>query len=88
MFYDARSQNMAMSRDPKSKFRNKIIFFLILHLILGKVTKFVIEKLSTSEIISQKPHGGGVENTPPPSPVLSELICDLSKAILDSKYNC
>ena len=30
----------------------------ILHLILGKVTKFLVEKLSTSEVISQKPHGG------------------------------
>ena len=40
-------------------------FFLILHLILGKVTKFLVEKLSTSEVISQKPHGGGgMENTP------------------------
>ena len=35
--------------------------FLILHLILGKVTKFIGEKLSSSEIISQK------ENPPPPS---------------------
>ena len=41
----------------------KIYFFLILHLILGKVTKFLVEKLSTSEVISQKPHGG--KNTPP-----------------------
>ena len=56
---------MAMSRDPRSKFGKKIIFFLILHLILGTVTKFLVEKLSTSEVISQKPHGG-VE-TPPPS---------------------
>ena len=36
----------------------KKLFFLILHLILGKVTKFLVEKLSTSEVISQKPHGG------------------------------
>ena len=34
-------------------------FFLILHLISGKVTKLLVEKLSTSEVISQKPHGGG-----------------------------
>ena len=33
-------------------------------LILGKVTKFLVEKLSTPEVISQKHHrGGGVENT-------------------------
>ena len=36
----------------------KILFFLILHLILGKTAKFLVEKLSTSEVISQKPHGG------------------------------
>ena len=42
----------------------KLYFFLILHLILGKVTKFLVEKLSTSEVISQKPHGG-VQNIPP-----------------------
>ena len=41
----------------------KFYFFLILHFILGKVTKFLLEKLSTSEIISQKPHGGNI----PPS---------------------
>ena len=28
---------------------------LILHLILGKITKFLVEKLSTSEVINQKP---------------------------------
>ena len=38
-------------------------FILILHLILGKVTKFPVEQLSTSEVISQKPH-----KTPPPPP--------------------
>ena len=38
-------------------------FFLILHLMLGTAAKFIVEKLSTSEVISQKPHGG-VE-TPP-----------------------
>ena len=31
IFYDARSPNMAMSREPRSKFR-KFYFFLILHL--------------------------------------------------------
>ena len=33
-------------------------FFLLLHLILGQVTTFLVEKRSTSEVISQKPHGG------------------------------
>ena len=37
----------------------KKIFFLILHLILGIVTKFLVEKLSTSDVIRQKPHRGG-----------------------------
>ena len=54
IFYDARSPNMAMSRDPRSKFRKKFYFFRILHLILGRAAKFVAEKLSTSEVISQK----------------------------------
>ena len=42
-----------------------IYFFLILHLILGKAAKILVEKLSTSEFISHKPHGGW--KTPPPS---------------------
>ena len=62
-FYNARSPNMAMSRDPKSKISKKIYFFLILHLILGKAAKFLVEKRSTSEVIRQQPHDG-VENTP------------------------
>ena len=39
-------------------------FVLILHLILGKVTKVLVEKLSTSEVISQNLTGG--EKHPPP----------------------
>ena len=44
----------------------------ILYLTLGKATKFLVKKLSPSEVINRKPHGGGgggggVENTPPPS---------------------
>ena len=62
-FYDARSPNMAMSRDPRSKF----YFFLPLHLILGKAAKFLVEKLSTSEVMSQKPVTGGGKHPPPPS---------------------
>ena len=48
----------------EANFEKKI--FLILHLILGKAATFLVEKLSTSEVIRQKPHGGGggVENTP------------------------
>ena len=63
IFYDACSPNMAMSCVPRSKFR-KNCFLLILRLILGKAAKFLVEKLSTLEVISQKPHRG-VENTPP-----------------------
>ena len=44
-------------------------FVLILHLILGKVTKFPSEKLSTSEVISKKPHRGVGWKTPPSVPL-------------------
>ena len=45
---------------------SKIFYFvLILYLILGKVTKFLAEKLSNSEVVSQKPHRV-MENTPHP----------------------
>ena len=63
--YDACSPNMAMSRNPKKQISKKIYLFLILHLILDKAAKFLVEKLSASEVISQKPHWR-VENTPPP----------------------
>ena len=56
----------------EANFEKKFYFFLIVHLILGKVTKFLVEKLSTSEVISQKPHGGGCKTSPPP--VLLGLI--------------
>ena len=36
-------------------------FVLILYLILRKVTKFLVERLFTLEVISQKPHGGSGE---------------------------
>ena len=41
----------------------KIYFFLIVHLILDKA-KFLVEKLSTSEVISQKPHWGVGKHPP------------------------
>ena len=69
---------MAMSRDPRSKFQKKNYFFLILHLILRKAAKFLVEKLSTSEVISQKPHeGGGVENTRPVLLGLTHILYQL-----------
>ena len=60
---------MVMSRDPVYKFGKFFYFVLILHLILGKVTKFLVEKLSTSEVISEKPQGGGGWKTPYPVPL-------------------
>ena len=41
----------------------KILFFPNSALNIGKAAKFLIEKFSTSEVISQKPHG--VFSTPP-----------------------
>ena len=41
-------------------------FVLILHLILGKVTKFLVEKLSTAKVISRNLTGGRKQ---PPRPV-------------------
>ena len=48
----------------EANFEN-FLFVSILHLILGKVTKFLMGKLSTSEVISRKPHGGEGWKTPP-----------------------
>ena len=73
IFYDARSPNMAMPRDPRIKFRKKFYFFLILHLILGKAAK--ISSRNALYFRSYQPktsRGGGVENTLPP--VLLGLI--------------
>ena len=47
---------------------------LFLCLISRKVTKFLVEKLSTSEVISQQPHGGGGGGRTPP--LLLGLIYD------------
>ena len=58
IFYDARYPNMAMSRDPRSKFRKNFILPNSAFNI-GKSCKIIVEKLSTSEVVSRKPHGGG-----------------------------
>ena len=50
---------MAMSRDPRSKFRGQIFFSPNSAFNIRKGTKFLVKKLFTSEVISQKPHGGG-----------------------------
>ena len=77
---------MAMSRDPRSKFRKNFIFFLILHLISVNVTKFPGEKLSTSEVSSKKPHGG-VKNTPPPSAFRVKLRKFLIKNLIEASFH-
>ena len=82
LIYDARSSNIVMSCDPGSKFRKKDYFFLILHLISGKVTKFLVEKLSTSEVISQKPHGGRKH---PPSAFRFKAAILLQQSSLERK---
>ena len=48
---------MVMSRDPSCKFDN-FQFSPAFTFSIRKVTKFPVEKFSTSEVISQKPHGG------------------------------
>ena len=52
----------------------KFYSFLILHLILDKSAKFLVEKLSTSEVISQKPHGQWKTPPPPPSAFRVKLV--------------
>ena len=46
-----------MSCDPRRNFEI-FYFILILHLISGKVTKLLLEKLSTSEVLRQNLTGG------------------------------
>ena len=41
---------------PKKQISKKFYLVLILQLISGKVTKFPVEKLSTSEVINRKPY--------------------------------
>ena len=67
---------------PKKQISKKFYFLLILHYILGKVTKFRVEKLSTSEIISQKPLGGGKN----PTPVLLGLRYKVTSKAIWNKF--
>ena len=80
-FYDAHSLNMVMSRGPRCSFQKFFYFVLILYLIFEKVTKFLVEKLSTSEVISQKPHW---KHPPPPPPLFPSAfrLKDLSVSVL------
>ena len=48
----------------------KNLFFPNSAFNIRKVAKFLVEKLSTSEVIGQKPNGGGKHSSPPPPPVL------------------
>ena len=59
---------------PEKPISKNVYFVLFLHLILGKVTKFLAEKLSTSEVISQKFHGGGGGWKTPPVPFRVNLF--------------
>ena len=53
------SSNMVMSCDPRCKFRKSFIFSQFYISVFGKVTKFLVEKLSMSEVISKNLTGGG-----------------------------
>ena len=77
IFYDARSPNMAMSHDPRSKFR--------VHYMLGKAAKFVAEKLCTSKLSAKSLTGGrGVENTPPSAFRVNSYVSSRDSLIEDS----
>ena len=67
-----------MSGDPRSKFE-RFLFYPNSTFKIRKVTKFLVEKLSTSEVISKKPHRGGewVEITPPQCPKSSATFSPL-----------
>ena len=71
-FYDARSANMVISRDPRSKFPKICYFVLILHLILGKVTKFLVESFLLQKLLA-KNLTGEWKTTPPPVLDLQQL---------------
>ena len=77
IFYDARSPNMAMSRDPRSKFFEKILFFPNSAFNIRKSYKISGRKALYFRSYQPKT-SRGVENTPPPPPVLLGLkeFCD------------
>ena len=52
IFYNAHSPNMVCHVAQEANFEKN--FFLILHLILRKVTKFLMGKLCTSKVVSRK----------------------------------
>ena len=74
-FYDARSPNMAMSCDPRSKFR-KNLFFPNTAFNITKI--YEISSRKALYFRSYQPKTSrGVENSPPPPPVLLGLTAKL-----------
>ena len=85
IFYNAHSPNMVISRDPRSKFRKFFNFVLILHLILGKSAKFLVEsspiqKLSAKNLM-------GVETPPPPPVPLGLRSCLSTKTMIGCDHS-
>ena len=78
IFYDACSPNMAMSRDPRSKFRKKFIFPSSAFNI-RKCYKISSKKALYFRSYQPKPHGGW--KTPPP-PVLLRLKMEFTSLTL------
>ena len=70
-FYDARSQLWSCYVTQKANFKT-FLFCPNSTFNIRKVTKFLVENLSTSKVISQKPRGGW--KTPPPPQVPSGLM--------------
>ena len=68
IFYNARSPNMAMSRDPRSKFPKKKLFFPNCAFNIRKSYKMPGRKVLYFKSYQPKSSrgGGGVENTLPP----------------------
>ena len=58
---------------PKMQISKIFYFVLILRLILGKVTKFPVEKLPRSEVIIKKPHTSREGWKTPPTPPRQSL---------------
>ena len=76
-FYDTRCPNMPC-HVPKKQISKKIYFFLILHLILGKGAKFLVENSLLQKLSARNLTGGGGGKHPP---VLFELKRGFFKTI-------
>ena len=64
-------------------------FVLILYLILRKVKEFLVERLLTLDVISQKPHGGGGGNN---HPVYNQMflynVCSVHREMFSTSGGC